>query len=408
MKVLLCHNYYQQRGGEDASFEAEAALLESRGHSVVRYTLHNDAVARMHPLTVAGKTMWNRSANRELRELIRVERPDVMHCTNTFPLLSTSAHDAARREGVPVVQALRNYRLVCPGAQLMRDGQICEDCLTSRFAWKGVQRGCYRGSKAGSLVVAAATAAQRASDAWFRRVDLFFTPSAFARTKLVEAGLPADRIAVKPNFLASDPGVGDGAGGYAVFVGRLSPEKGIDTMLAAWEQIGPRMPLKIVGDGPMAAQIHQAAATRPWLVPLGERPADEVLRIIGSAACLVMPSIWYETFGRTIMEAFAKATPAIVSDLGAMAELVDDGVNGLRFPAGDAAALATCVIRLHDDPSLRRKLRKGARSTFLDRFTADANYPMLLDLYRRATATAQASRRWRGARAQPVVGGVGA
>jgi glycosyltransferase involved in cell wall biosynthesis len=393
MRVLLCHAYYQQPGGEDQSFEAEARLLESRGHEVRRYTVHNDAIDGMSPLAVAAKTFWNRRSHRDLTCLLREFRPDVMHCTNTFPLISPSAYYAAKSLGVAVVQSLRNYRQLCPGGLLMRDGAVCEDCLGKWFAGPAIRHGCYRGSRAATAVVAGMTALHRLLGTWSSAVDLYFTLTEFARSRFVAAGWPAEKIAVKPNFIDPDPGIGAGDAQYAVFVGRLSSEKGIGTMLEAWRRLDQPIPLKIIGDGPLADEIRAFSSAHPLVQLLGRRPLNEVLDIIGAARFLVMPSIWYETFGRTIIEAFAKGTPVIASHLGAMAELVNDGATGLLFKPGDAADLAKKIESLWRNPRLRDCLGAAARSEYERRYTAEPNHRQLLELYRRAIALSSRSKR---------------
>jgi glycosyltransferase involved in cell wall biosynthesis len=384
MKILLCHNYYQQRGGEDQSFEDEAWLLEQHGHQVVRYTLHNDAIHRMSRIGAAAKAIWNRETYRAVRDLIVRERPAVMHCTNVFPLLSPSIYYAARAEHIPVVQSLRNYRLLCPNGLFLREGRVCEDCLGKIIAWPAVVHRCYQASHAGSAVVAGMLAAHRALRTWQRTVDLYFTPSEFARRKYIEAGFPDESIAAKPNFVRTDPGPGTGAGGYALFVGRLSVEKGIETLLAAWRQTKRRMPLKIVGDGPLAERVQAAARENPEIAWLGPRPQQEVLSLLGEATFLVMPSVWYETFGRVVAEAFAKGTPAIVSRMGSMAELVDDGRTGYCFEPASAADLAATIDKILSDRPALEAMRRAARREFVDKYTADANYPRLISLYERA------------------------
>lgn len=384
MKILLCHNFYQQPGGEDQSFAAEARMLEAHGHDVVRFTRHNDSIDGMSRWDVAKRTLWSRQSYRELRDLIRRERPAVMHCTNTFPLISPAAYYAARAEGVPVVQSLRNYRLLCPNALLLRNGRVCEDCLGKAIPWPAVVHGCYRESRLASAVVALMVAGHRALRTWSRAVDLYFTLTEFARRKLVEGGLPANRLAVKPNFIDPDPGPGSGCGGYAVFVGRLSPEKGIETLLAAWQQDRSLPSLKVVGDGPLAGAVAAAAARDPRIEGLGHRPAQEVLEIVGQAGCLVMPSVWYETFGRTIIEAFARGTPVVASRIGALAELVDEGRTGLLFEPGDAADLAVRVRHLLADPATLARMRQQARQEYHQKYTAEINYRQLMALYERA------------------------
>ena len=357
MKILLCHNFYQQVGGEDLVFNEETQLLESHGQTVLRFTLHNNSIPSMNRLGLAWRTMWNGAVYAELRRLIRQQRPDLVHCTNTFPLISPAAYYAARDEGIAVVQALHNYRLLCPGTYFLREHRVCEDCLGKTVPWPAVVHACYRDSRAASFVVAAMLSGHRLLGTWKRAVTLYYTPSEFTRQKCIEGGLPADRIAVKPNFVSVHPGVGTGSGGYCVFVGRLSPEKGLDSVLKAWPRLGGRLPLKIIGDGPVRDMAVAAAAAHPEIEWLGHRPIQEVLEIVGEAACLVMPSIWYETFGRTVVEAFAKGTPVIGSRMGAMAELIEDGQTGLLFRPGDADDLEAKMRQFLADPPAAAKMR---------------------------------------------------
>jgi len=384
MKILLCNNFYQQVGGEDLLFNEEAELLESRGQAVLRFTLHNNSIPGMSRLGLARRTMWNSSVYAELRRLIRAERPDLMHCTNTFPLVSPAAYYAARNEGIAVVQALQNYRLICPGTYLLREHRVCEDCLGRIVPWPAVVHACYRNSRAASFLVGAMLSGHRLLGTWNRAVTLYFTPSEFARQKCIEGGLPADRITVKPNFVSVDPGEGTGSGGYGVFVGRLSPEKGLDLVLRVWPRLGGRLRLKIIGDGPVRDLAVAAAAEHPEIQWLGHRPIREVLEIVGEAACLVMPSIWYETFGRTIVEAFAKGTPVIGSRMGAMAELIKDGHTGLLFRPGDPDDLEAKLRQFLADPQAAARMRHAARREFQAKYTAEQNYPTLMAIYDQA------------------------
>jgi glycosyltransferase involved in cell wall biosynthesis len=226
---------------------------------------------------------------------------------------------------------------------------------------------------------------------WTRAVTLYFTPSHFARAKLAEAGLPADRILVKPNFVHPDPGVGSGDGGYVLFVGRLSPEKGIGPLLDAWARVRQPLRLTIVGDGPLDPDVRRAAARDPRIQVLGRRSSDEVLRLAGRAMCLVVPSLFYETFGRVVVEGFAAGTPAVVSRLGALEELVEDGVTGLVVRAGDAADLAARIDDLASDAGRLARMRAAARAAYVQRYTADSNYGTLMAIYGHALALARPS-----------------
>ena len=384
VKILQCHNFYQQPGGEDQVFHDEARLLRSHGHEVIQFTRHNDAIRQMPSWQLALRTVWNRQTSAELRRTIRRERPCLVHFTNTFPLLSPSAYYAARKEGVKVVQSLHNYRLLCPNALFLRNGSACEACLGKAVPWPAVRYACYRNDRRSTAVVAGMLAFHRALGTWSRAVDLFLALTEFGRGKFIQGGLPAEKIAVKPNFAPADPGPAKGAGGYAVFVGRLSAEKGIDTLLAAWTQGALEVPLIIVGDGPLADRVRQAAALNPRIQWLGQQPSERVIEIIGAATLLVLPSITYEGFPKTIVEAFSRGTPVVGSNFGAMAELIDDGRTGLLFAPGDPESLRDSVKRLFCNTDGLGQMRLAARKEFEQKFTSEANYRILMAAYRRA------------------------
>lgn len=385
MKVLLCHNYYQQAGGEDGVFAAEASLLESHGHQVVRYERHNDEIKSMGQLAVARATIWNKSTYAALGEVIANEKPDVAHFHNTFPLISPAGYAAANDAGVPVVQTLHNYRLLCPGAQFFRQGRPCEDCMGRAFALPGVRHGCYRGSAKASLVVASMQGWHRLKGTWRKRVDAYIALTRFARDKYVQGGLPADKMHVKQNFTRKDPGPGQGEGGYAVFVGRLSEEKGLEVLVEAWSRLGGRIKLKIVGDGPLMGLSERKIEGVEWL---GRQPSEKVYELIGGAMFMVFPSIWYEGMPLTIVECLAKGTPLVASKLGAMEEMIVDGVTGWHFDAGDPAALAGAVERAAAEcrSGAVGAMRAAARADFLAKYTPESNYPLLMEIYQAAAA----------------------
>ena len=384
MKILLCHNYYQEPGGEDQSFAVEAALLESHGHEVVLFTVHNNTIKEMSRWGVAWRTIWNGGSYNDLLALIEREHPTIMHCTNTFPLISPAAYFAARAGSVSVVQSLRNYRLLCPNGTFLRDGRVCEACLGKSVPWPAVVHGCYRESRAGSAVVAAMLGVHRFMKTWNRAVDLFYALTEFSRQKFIEGGLPPEKIRVKPNFIHPDPEPGDGRDQCAVFVGRLSQEKGIDVLLDAWSQLRDPIPLKIIGDGPFRPRVRKAAAENAQITWLGRRKPEEVATIVGAAACLVIPSICYEGLPRTIVEAFAKGTPVVASRLGSMFEVVDDGRTGLHFDPGSPADLASKVRELTADKPRQAQMRQAARREYEKKYSSETNYDMLMAIYEEA------------------------
>jgi glycosyltransferase involved in cell wall biosynthesis len=392
--VLLVHNHYQRPGGEDQVFAAEAELLQDHGHRVVRFVVHNDRIREMSRLRVAAGTVWSGAAYRELRAVIRAERPAVAHFHNTFPLLSPAVYYAARAEGVPVVQTLHNFRLLCPNALFFRSGRTCEDCLGRAVPWPAVRYGCYRGSRAGSAVVAGMVAVHRALRTWSRTVDAYIALSEFARATLVRGGLPAQKIWVKPNFVRRDPGVGSHGGGHALFVGRLSAEKGVETLLSAWDRLGGRIPLVIAGDGPLAGAVAEAARRSGGSVRwVGQQSGEAILGLMKDAGALVLPSLVYENFPMVIAEAFSTGLPVIASDTGSVASLIDHGVTGLHFRTGDPADLAATVQRAWSMPELLAEMGRRARAAYEDNFTAERNYRMLMQIYARVGVGALARSR---------------
>jgi glycosyltransferase involved in cell wall biosynthesis len=386
MRILLIHNFYQQTGGEDLVVADEARLLASRGHVVAQYSIHNDQVNSLSRLALGQRTIWSGPAYHDVRAAIATHRPDVVHVHNTLPLLSPSVYYAASADGVPVVQTLHNYRLMCPAAVCFRDGRVCTDCVGKSVALGAIRHACYRGSRSASAAVVTMLSVHRLLGTWERKISVYITLTDLARRLFIESGLAAEKLVVKPNFVEPDPGSGTGSGGYALFAGRLSAEKGIRTLLQAWQSVGARLPLRIVGDGPLGPDVAAAAADNPAVTWLGRREPKDVVSLLREATCLVFPSECYETFGRVIVEAFAAGTPVVAAGHGAAAELVTDGITGVLFRPGDASDLAAKVIHLNSQPVLRGLMRAAARSDFENRFTADVNYRALVDIYRRAIA----------------------
>jgi len=384
MRVLHVHTFDQLPGGEDQSFAATGTMLEGFGHEVIRFTLRNDVIVGCGRLTAAGKAVWNRTVHKDLRRLIRTVRPDIAHFENTFPLVSPAAYYACHAEGVPVVQTLRNFRMVCPSGLLYRNGKICEDCLGRRVPWPAIRHGCYRDSRLGSAAVAAMIATHRILGTWRDQVDAYIALNGFVRSKYIEAGLGAEKVHINPNFLTSDPGPGSGEGGYALFAGRLSQEKGLTPLLAAWEHLAYELPLKILGDGPEAGRVGAAAARHPSIEWLGWRPVEDVLELIGEAKFVVVPSVCYESFNRTQLEAFAKGTPVVASRQGSMQAIVAHRRTGLLFTPNDPADLVRQVRWLLGSPAAYRQMREAARQEFEDYYTTELSHDRLVRIYHAA------------------------
>ncbi len=278
MRVLFVHNHYRQHGGEDESFPAEVDLLRGTGHEVVTYTQHNDRVETLGRLRSAARTVWSSESYGHLRELMRDTNPHVVDVQNFFPLISPSLYHAAHAERVPVVQTLGNYRMMCPNALFFRDGRVCEDCRDKRVPWPGVLHACYRQSRLATAPVAAMLTVHRLVGTWRHKVTLYAARTEFSRQKFIQGGLPAEKIVIKPNFVGPDPGVGEHRGGFALFVGRLSPEKGIRTLLEAWKSSCSGLGLKIIGDGPLRPMVESAARETAGIDCLGTARSRKCIR----------------------------------------------------------------------------------------------------------------------------------
>ncbi len=387
MKILFVHNHYQQAGGEDNVVAAEAKLLVDHGHEVERWSVDNKDLpgGLTGKLKTALTTSYSAASKVIAKGKLQRFKPDVVHVHNFFPQISPSIYDACLEAGVPVVQTLHNYRLICPGAMLMRDGKICEQCITGspyQAAWYG----CYRGSKLGSLVVGHMVAEHRHKGTWQHKVDRFIALTNFAKGKFVEAGFPADKIVVKANF-TSDPlpeltAVDCSLPVFALFVGRLSEEKGLKTLINAWTIMTDKTVLKIAGAGPLAELLPG----KNNIEALGLQDAKQIGELMQQAAFLVLPSECYEGFPLVLVEAFAHGLPVLASNLGSMADIIKDGETGLLFTPGDAEDLASKVKWLLANPLKVQALGDNARRTFLEKYTAEQNYIELMAIYKDAMA----------------------
>lgn len=385
MRILMLHNRYLIRGGEDEVTDSEIALLRQYGCQVDLLELDNQAIARNNLFQTGIDTIWSRASYRMVKFQLQNKPYDLVHIQNFFPLFSPSVHHAAKSTGLPVVQVLHNYRLLCLNGLFYRHGRVCEDCLGRSIPLPGVVHSCYRASRMGSMVVAGMLTAHRFLRTWQQQVDMFYTLSEFARDKLIAGGLPAARIIVKPNFVYPDPGPSrKDQRDFILLVSRLEVEKGILTTLRAWQDYDLRIPLKIVGDGPLASSIEAAARQMPYIEYLGRKKLDEVLDLMGKAHLVLFPTNWYETFGRVIIEAYSRETPVLVSDIGAGSTLVDEGRTGLHFRHGDAGDLAEKVRWAWEHAREIAEMGRNARGEYEEKYTAEKNFQMLMEIYQKA------------------------
>jgi glycosyltransferase involved in cell wall biosynthesis len=379
MRVLIVHNRYQQRGGEDTVVANEHALLDRHGWETRLWSVNNDSIASpWSKITAAIRVPYSRPAREELARVIAEFAPTVVHIHNFFPLLSPSVYDACRAAGVAVVQTLHNYRTICAGALLIRDGRPCEDCIGSS-PYQAALHGCYRNSRIGSLAVARMIDTNRRRGTWSHKVDRFIALSTFSKGKFVSAGFPANRVIVKPNFTEDLP-VGSAARAGALFVGRLSTEKGIKTLFHAWS--GLDVPLRVVGDGPLREFVKNASG--PKTIVLGWKTAAEVAAEMAQAAFLIVPSAWPETFGMVTVEAFCQGLPVIASRIDVFEEIVEDGATGLLFSVGDAEDLAIKVRWAHQHQEAMRTMGANARRVYEEKYSPAVNFRQLTNIYQAA------------------------
>lgn len=376
MRILIVHNSYQQRGGEDAVVEAETDLLRTRGHEVRVYARHNDEIRGMSRPSAAMQALWSAHTTTALSDMFRTWRPDVIHTHNTWSLISPSIYWTAAKAGIPTVNTLHNFRLLCPQATFLRDHRICEDCL-GHLPWRGAVRACYRGSQVQSTVLAGMLTLHDRLGTFRRKVTRYIALTEFARRKFIAGGLPESRITVKPNFVDFGPPTLRQREGF-LFVGRLSSEKGVSLLVQS--AIRAKVPVRVAGTGPEAAVLND----RPTVRHLGTLNASEVRTEMERAIALVIPSICYENFPRTLVEAFACGLPVIASRMGAMPELIADGQTGLLFEPGDGEDLATKLRWAQSNLGRLADMGQAARAKYEADFAADRNYSQLMAVYNSA------------------------
>lgn len=392
MKVLLAHNFYGSSApsGENLVFEAEKDLLQRRDHEVREFTRHSDEIRALGVLGSAQgalATPWNPWMAHAMRKAVADFQPAVVHAHNTFPLISPAIFPAIGKRAARVL-TLHNYRLFCPAAIPMREGKVCTDCLDRRSVAPALQHGCYRGSRLATVPLSVNVALHRWLGTWNKHVDAFIALSDFQRERMMQAGLPASKVHVKPNFFPGTPVVTPWRerSKQVVFVGRLSAEKGLRTLIEAWHLWGERAPeLRLVGDGPLRKEL-QAQASGMNITFLGQLPSSQAQAEIASAQLLVLPSECFEGFPMVVREAFALGTPAAVSNLGPLPSIVQSGINGAVFETTNANSLLETVRTAWMSPGLLEQLGLGARQTFEEQYNENTNYQAMMHIYAQAIA----------------------
>ena len=381
LTILQVHNFYQLPGGEDTVAENEGRLLEAHGHRVVRYFRDNKELkdfSVFRKLLLPLTTVFNPGTYRDVRRLIRQERIDIVHVHNTLNLVSPSVYYAALAEGVPVVQTVHNFRLLCPGATFYRDGHICEDCVRGGLGC-AVKHSCYRGSRLQTLACVLSTRFHRMTGIYGKLHYICLTD--FNQEKLLNLKqIKPERVFVKPNFVDSGEGVITPEArrkNRFLFAGRLDSLKGVEVLLRGWKLLGPDGPeLLICGTGPMEdwcrAYIAENALTNVRM--LGFVDNRQVKGLMAESRAVILPTQWYEGFPMTIVEAFSAGTPVLCSDLGNAGSIVREGVTGRKFPPDSPEALARAV-------GASGGMCESTYEEYLRFYTPERNYEMLMGVY---------------------------
>jgi glycosyltransferase involved in cell wall biosynthesis len=382
---MRVHSRYQIRGGEDESVDMDCRLLEQQGEEVLRWIHHNSEYQSYSFARKLCSLFYNRTKVIEFRRAVRDFKPDVVHIHNTFPLLSPAIVQEAKRLGLPVVATLHNFRLICPGAYLNRGGKECRECV-GRIPWRSVMHGCYRDILS-SIPVAALTTYTSLQKVWLKNVDKFICISEASRQVFIEAGFPASQLCTKGQVIMHSLTPRESQGEYVIYVGRLSAEKGITTLIEAWKH-EPNLPsIVLVGDGPLEAEVQQWASNDRRVKFLGRKSIEETLNLIRCSSMLVFPSIWQETFGRVALEAFSLGVPVVSSNLGAMKEMNQNRFSGLTFEPGNWVDLSEKILQLHRDVNFNEKCASNALSVYNERYSPYSNYTQTIAIYREAISS---------------------
>ena len=378
--ILLVHNFYQIGGGEHTVFQNEMEMLKRHGHSVSTYTRSNDEL-KNHKWKLAllpFSTVWSFRTYREVRRLIREQRIDVVHCHNTFPLISPSVYYAARSLKVPVVQTVHNFRFLCPNGLLFCDGRVCERCPEAGNFRQALKKGCYRNSQLQTAVTVAMLKIHR----WlgtYRKISYIFLTDFNRRKFDALLDVEAENIFIKPNFVTRSQTTGSGKFEKKfIYAGRLDENKGVAFLLKAWESLPRECRLHIYGDGPLLQLCQEAAEKYDNIRLFGFRPQQEIFADLADAAALVFPSICYEGFSMTLAESFSLGRPVLAADLGNHGALVRESGGGVVYPVGDAAAFCRGVQTLLEN---NRVYACNALACYEEKLNEEANYRLLKRIY---------------------------
>lgn len=385
MKILVIHNQYLEKGGEDRVVDSEIKMLRDSGNEVVFYLCSNKDIkgfSFFNKIKFLFKDIsWNTRSYEEIKKLVNKEKPDVAHIHNIFVLLGPTAYFALKEASIPIVHTLHNYRLICLKGTFYAKNRICEDCSSEKF-FKAVLKRCWRGSFLLTFFLARMLSKNTKNRAFRDVPDAFITLSKFSRNKFREAGFSEDKLFVKPNFVDFKFNE-EKKENYGLFLGRLVDYKGVDTLLKAYAKLDKHY-LKIIGDGPMFTEVERRIKNLKNVELLGALPHEEAINYLKKAAFIVFPSECYENMPLAIIESLACGTPVVATNLGVMKELIEDNVTGLLFKSQNPDDLIKKIKFLTDNSELCGKMKINARKSYEARFTRQINYDILMNIYNKA------------------------
>jgi glycosyltransferase involved in cell wall biosynthesis len=394
LKVLLAHNFYGSSApsGENRVYLAEKELLKSHGHTVIEFTRGSDEIRGRGfwgELKGALATPWNPFTVKRIRQLLKTEKPDILHAHNTFPLLSPSVFHAGKEFPTAIVLTLHNYRIFCAAAIPMRASKVCTECLDTQSVVPALRYGCYRRSHLATIPLALMISLHRRVRTWSEYVDAFIALTEFQREALAGAGLPREKTYVKPHFYADPPNPlpWKEREEKIVYIGRLGEEKGVHVLINAWKDWENGAPqLEIIGDGPLRQNIERMTGhpSKSLVRITSQLPFDETQRRLAKAKLLVLPSLCFEGFPMVIREAFALGVPVAASRLGAIPSIISEGKNGILFEAGNAGDIQRRIEDLWGQQGRLSLMGESARAEFEKKYTSGVNYQMLMEIYHRA------------------------
>lgn len=378
MKILQVHNYYQFSGGEDTVFSNEYKLLTYYVHELIQFTKSNKEIDNYNIFQKSKlffNAVYSRATFEEVLKIIKEHKPDICHVHNTLTLITPSVYYACKEMGVPVVQTLHNYRLMCSNAYLFRNGKVCEECI-GKSLYHSVKYGCYRNSRLQTFVLARTIEWNKKQGTWNNLIEVFIALTEFSKQKFIEGGIQENKIFVKPNFLFEDPGYSEKNEGYFLFAGRLDITKGFNVLVKAAEKL-PNLKFKVAGDGILRSNLDGVLN----IEYLGQLNRNDLILELKESSAFIFPSVLYENMPMTIIESFACGKPVIASNLGAMAELIENGKTGLLFEPGNVDDLVKKILWAKNNPEKMKKMGLNARKEFEEKYTAEKNFMILMNIY---------------------------